>query len=55
MLRTCIRCGDEIDKCMGFVLARDILKGLVEGEVPREYCGKCALVVELEELEGLDD
>ena len=46
--RTCIRCGAEIDKCMGFVLARDIVN---RRKAPREFCGKCALITEPDEID----
>lgn len=48
--RKCIKCGCKIDKCNGFVLARDIVnhRGL-----PRELCGKCVLTMGFDELEEL--
>jgi hypothetical protein len=39
--RQCFKCGQKLEECMGFVLARDVLN---EKENPRELCGKCALV-----------
>jgi len=50
MKRECLKCETEIDKCMGFVIARDILN---EVELPRELCAKCALITELDEIDGL--
>ena len=45
--RNCFCCGLKLDKCMGYVLARDMLK-LLSGEriIPRELCGLCALKLE---------
>ena len=48
--RRCIKCKSEIDKCMGFVLARDIVKRRKE---PRELCGKCILTTEPDEIERI--
>jgi hypothetical protein len=40
--RQCISCGNKIEACMGFVLARDI----VDRRTPiREICGKCGMLV----------
>jgi hypothetical protein len=50
MKRNCIKCGTNIDKCMGFVLARDIVN---RRKIPRELCGKCVLTTTLNELGGL--
>jgi hypothetical protein len=50
MKRNCIKCGAQIDKCMGFVLARDFVS---KRKIPRELCGKCVLVTKLDELGGL--
>lgn len=50
LVRRCIRCGCEIDKCNGFVLARDIVN---HRKQPRELCGKCALMIGFDELEEL--
>ena len=48
--RKCLRCGCKIDKCMGFVLARDLIG---DKKQPRELCGKCVLIIDFEELEKL--
>lgn len=48
--RTCIRCGCEINACMGFVLARDIVN---HEKQPRELCGKCVSIISFDELEKL--
>lgn len=45
MTRHCLKCGAEIQQCMGFCLARDILE-VMEGRKPvlgyiREFCGLC--------------
>jgi hypothetical protein len=42
--RRCFKCGQKLEECMGFVLARDVLR---ERENPRELCGKCALVYDI--------
>ena len=39
-----------VDKCMGFVLARDIVS---YRELPRELCGKCVLTTSFDDLEEL--
>lgn len=46
-MRKCIRCGRKIDKCNGFVLARDIVN---HKKLPRELCGKCVLITSFDEL-----
>ena len=43
LIRKCIRC----DKCMGFVIARDIT---FQGKCPRELCGKCALITKPDDM-----
>ena len=50
IIRKCIKCGCEIDACMGFVLARDIVN---HEKQPRELCGKCVLVTDFEELDRI--
>ena len=50
MKRKCVKCGVQIEECMGFVLARDIVN---RRKIPREICGKCVLITEPEELGGL--
>ena len=44
--RNCIKCGAEIEECMGSVLARDVIR-FEDGEIPatsiREHCGKCVM------------
>jgi hypothetical protein len=42
--RKCFKCGKKLEECMGFVLARDVLR---KREHPRELCGKCALVYDV--------
>lgn len=44
--RHCIECGDPIEACFGFTLARDIaaaLDGTLPPEWIRELCGRCVL------------
>ena len=47
MIRYCIRCNTEIERCNGFVLARDLV-AFFEGETQstnaRELCGRCVLL-----------
>lgn len=50
LVRKCIKCGCKIDKCMGCVLARDIISNRAQ---PRELCGKCVLIIDFDELETL--
>lgn len=55
-MRACIRCGTEIDKCMGFVLARDWLSatdGVIPWSAVREHCGICANKIGERELSEL--
>lgn len=44
-MRFCIICWTEIHECMGFCLARDIIR-LIHGETThvREICGLCILM-----------
>jgi hypothetical protein len=52
-MRTCIRCGDVITACMGFVLARDMLAAEAGKTTEvREHCGKCTLWLSLQPDEG---
>ena len=53
MDRHCIFCDKEIEECMGFVLARDI----VDKRIPmREYCGECIPEIDLIRLlEDIDN
>lgn len=45
MRRKCIRCGKEIRECMGFVLARDLLKLDDYDPQLREICENCTWVI----------
>jgi len=41
-MRNCFVCGDPIYECMGFILARDLLKIMSGLKIrPREFCGNC--------------
>ncbi len=54
-MRKCFRCDRPIDKCMGFVLARDFsaaLKKDILWEKVREFCGVCVLKASIELEEG---
>lgn len=49
MSRHCARCGRLIERCNGFVLARDLvafMEGEIEATKVRELCGKCISAVE---------
>ncbi len=48
--RECCKCAAQIHACMGFVNAGDFLEqmGSPDGTWPRELCGKCALLIEIE-------
>ena len=48
-MRKCVICGVEIEACMGFVLARDIVN--IVNPI-REICGKCGLMfLEMDETQ----
>ena len=50
MKRRCISCLATIERCNGFVLARDIIaysEGLIDGRNVRELCGRCVNTVEI--------
>lgn len=52
-LRKCYKCGEPIEACMGFVLARDFLARISGDQRPvREICGKCVLLYERRALPG---
>jgi hypothetical protein len=48
-MRKCFHCGTEIDKCMGFVMASDLLEYFKdkrkESDI-REVCGLCVFIKE---------
>ncbi len=57
-MREClnIKCKQPIDKCMGFVLARDFLAALhkdISWKDVRELCGKCVERASVELDKGL--
>lgn len=47
MQRSCMDCGATIQRCNGYVLARDVKALMEEGRQPRERCGKCVVRTEL--------
>lgn len=45
MIRSCVECGAQIDKCNGFTFYGDILhRGYL---APRELCGRCGVNEEI--------